>query len=99
MKRLACLVAGLVAVWMAWPARAEAAVVKGILEVLAGVLQLPLQTLAGTFNGPPVLGTVMGAASGLIQGTGLVAHGALELAMSGVSIAKSVAPYLLPFLL
>mgnify|MGYP001572826571 CR=1 FL=1 len=98
MKRLACLVAGLAAVWLAWPATAEAAIVKGILEVLTGVLQIPVQTLGGTFSGPPVLGTVMGAASGLIQGTGLVAHGALELAMSGVSIAKSVAPYLLPFL-
>ena len=99
MKRLACLVVGLVAVWLAWPATAEAAIVKGILEVLTGILQVPLQTIAGTFSGPPVLGTVMGAASGLLQGTGLVAHGALELAMSGLSIAKTVAPYLLPFLL
>ena len=99
MKCLACLAAGLAAVWLAWPATAEAAIVKGILEVLTGVLQVPLQTIAGTFNGPPVLGTVMGAASGLLQGTGLVAHGALELAVSGVSIAKAVPPYLLPCLL
>ena len=88
-----------VLVALAWPAPAEAAIVRGIEEVISGVFQLPLQTSAGTFNGPPLIGTIVGMANGLITGTGLVAHGALELAASGISIAKTVAPYLLPFLL
>ena len=78
---------------------AEAAIVRGITEVLAGLFQLPLSTLAGTFTGPPVIGTVMGAVNGLFSGVGLVAHGALELALSGAAIAKAAAPYVLPFVL
>ena len=76
---------------------AEAAIVRGIQEVVGGIFQLPLSILAGTFNGPPVVGTLMGALSGTLKGVGLVAHGALELAASGVSIAKAAAPYILPF--
>jgi hypothetical protein len=76
---------------------AEAAIVRGLQEVIAGVLEVPLSTLVGTFTGPPVLGTVFGAVTGIIHGVGLVAHGALEFAASGVSIAKTVGPYLLPF--
>jgi len=78
---------------------AQAAIVRGVQEVIMGLLQLPLATLAGTFSGPPIIGTVAGAASGLVSGVGLVTHGALELLASGVSIAKTVAPFVLPFLL
>ncbi len=78
---------------------AEAAIVRGITEVLAGLFQLPLSTLVGTFSGPPVVGTVLGAMNGLLSGVGLVAHGALELAWSGAAAAKAVAPYVLPFVL
>lgn len=78
---------------------AEAAILKGIQEVFAGLLQVPIMTLAGTFRGPPVVGTVVGAATGVLTGVGLVAHGALELALSGVGLAKTAAPYVLPFLL
>ena len=78
---------------------AEAGVVRGLQQVLAGIFQIPIATLAGTFHGPPVIGTVVGAANGVISGVGLVAHGALELALSGVSLAKAAAPYVLPFIL
>lgn len=84
--------------WLAWQPAAEAAIVKGVTEIVSGILQIPFSTLAGTFQGPPILGTVMGALNGLLGGTSLVAHGALELAVSGLSIAKTVAPYVLPFL-
>ena len=70
---------------------------RGVQEVVAGIFQLPLSILSGTFNGPPVVGTLMGAFSGAVQGVGLLAHGALELAASGVSIAKAAAPFILPF--
>lgn len=78
---------------------AEAAVVRGIQEIIVGLLQVPVSTIVGTFSGPPVVGTVFGAVNGVVRGVGLVTHGALELAASGVSIAKTVAPFLLPFLL
>ena len=63
-----------------------------------GVLQLPLQLLAGTFSGPPVIGTAFGAVNGVVRGVGMVTHGALELASSALGIAKTAAPFLLPFL-
>ena len=78
---------------------AEANVIRGIGKILSGVLLVPLSTLAGTFSGPPLVGTIAGAFNGTVQGVGLVASGALELANSGVAVAKTVAPYLLPFLL
>ena len=76
---------------------AEAGLVSAVQKILTGVLQLPLSTLVGTFTGPPVLGTVMGAANGLVTGTGLVLNGAFDLAASGVALAKMVVPYVLPF--
>jgi len=97
--RGASAVALLVLVLLASPRPAEAAILKGIQQVVSGVFQLPISILTGTFNGPPVIGTVFGAVNGLVSGVGLVSHGAMELAASGVSIAKMVAPYLLPFLL
>ena len=63
-----------------------------------GVLQIPLQILAGTFSGPPVVGTAFGAVNGVVRGLGLVTHGALELVSSGLGIAKAAAPFVLPFL-
>ena len=90
-------VAAISVLWNTTPA--EAAVLRGLQEIITGILQVPLSTLAGTFGGPPVVGTVAGVLSGLVNGIGLVAHGALELAASGVSIAKTVAPYVLPFVL
>ncbi|MBI3020460.1 MAG: hypothetical protein HYY59_00445 [Candidatus Omnitrophica bacterium] len=78
---------------------AEADLIRGVGKIIGGVLQLPLSTLAGTFNGPPIIGTIAGAVTGLVSGVGLVTHGTLELLASGVSIAKTVAPFVLPFLL
>lgn len=80
-------------------APAEADIVRGVKSIVAGVLTVPLSTLAGTFQGPPVIGTLQGAAQGLINGIGLVTHGTLDLLGSGFSLAKQVAPFVLPFLL
>ena len=81
------------------PSTAEANVFSGVGKILIGVLQIPLQALAGTIGGPPVAGTVFGLINGTIQGLGLVAGGAMELAGDGIALGKMVAPYLLPFLL
>ncbi len=78
---------------------AEAGIVKGIQEIVAGVLQVPLSTIAGTFGGPPIAGTLFGAASGLFNGVGLVASGVLNVAFGALGIAKTVAPFVLPFVL
>ena len=78
---------------------AEAGIVRGLQEIVAGVLQVPLSTLAGTIGGPPIAGTLFGAASGLFNGVGLVASGALNIAFGAFGLAKSVAPFVLPFVL
>ena len=80
-------------------APAEAGIIKGLQEIVVGVLQVPISTIAGTFSGPPVLGTVFGAVNGLLSGVGLVADGALNVAFGAFGLAKTVAPFLLPFLL
>ena len=98
-RRLLVLVAAACCLTLLAPAPAEAALFRGIQEVIMGVLQLPISTLVGTFSGPPVIGTLMGAVTGTVSGVGMVAHGAFELLASGVSLAKTVAPYVLPFLL
>jgi hypothetical protein len=77
---------------------AEAGLFRGAREVVSGVLQVPLSTLAGTFRGPPVVGTVFGAVNGLFGGLGLITSGALNLAAGTLGLAKSAAPFLLPFL-
>ena len=80
-------------------APAEAGILRGIQEIVTGVVQIPMSTLAGTFSGPPVLGTAVGAAQGLLSAAGLLASGALNIGFGALGIAKTIAPYLLPFLL
>ena len=98
MKKILAAAALVLALLLVAPP-AEAAIVRGIQEVIAGIFQIPLSTISGTFSGPPVVGTVFGLLNGTVQGIGLVAHGALELAASVVSIAKAVGPYLIPVFL
>ncbi len=78
---------------------AEASIIGGVQKIIAGVFQVPLSTLVGTFTGPPIFGTVIGAVNGALQGVGLVASGTLDLALGGVAIAKAVAPFVLPWVL
>jgi hypothetical protein len=78
---------------------ADAAVLRGLTSILSGIFRLPFAVLGGTLNGPPVLGTLMGAVNGIFGSLGLIGSGAAELGMSAVSVAKSAAPFLLPFLL
>ena len=95
-RRVAVLAAMLLGLVMFTPP-AEANIVSGIVKIISGVLQVPLSTMVGTFTGPPIIGTVMGALNGTFQGLGLVAGGALDLAVSGFELAKMAAPYVLPF--
>ncbi len=78
---------------------AEASIVSGIGKILSAAFQLPLSVLAGTFTGPPIIGTALGAFNGAFNTVGLLAGGAIDLASSAVPIAKAAAPFFLPFLL
>jgi len=96
--RLSAAVVVLGCVLLSAPRPAEAGILTGALRIVAGVVRLPLSALAGTFNGPPVVGTLFGVVNGAFQGVGLVTGGALEMAMGGAQLARMAAPLLLPFL-
>ena len=81
------------------PRSAEANLISGLTKIVSGAFQLPLSILVGTFTGPPVVGTLMGAVNGTIRTVALVAGGTLEVAADGVALAKRAAPFVLPFLL
>ncbi len=88
-----------IGLWCVNPRPAEANVISGLSKIVAGVFQLPVSILAGTFTGPPIVGTLMGAVNGTIQTVTLIGGGALELAADGAALAKAAAPYVLPFVL
>ena len=73
---------------------ASASLGAGIGYLLGGVFEPVRQTLAGTFGGPPLLGTAFGLIGGTLRGVLMVARGALEL----VPVAAKLAP-LIPVLL
>ena len=98
-RRAGFLLAGLLAVLCVAAPPAEAAVFRGIAKIIGGVFQVPAAIFAGTFTGPPVVGTLLGAVNGAVGGVGMVASGLLDLASSAFSIAKTVGPYVLPFVL
>lgn len=78
--------------------QAEAGLIRGLQRIVGGVLAVPLSTLAGTFSGPPIIGTLTGAFSGTLGGAGMILGGAFEVVSSAVPLAKAAAPYALPFL-
>ena len=75
-------------------APASASLGAGIAYLLGGVFEPVRQTLAGTFGGPPILGTVFGLLGGTLRGVMMVARGALEL----VPVAAKLAPLIPVFL-
>jgi hypothetical protein len=77
---------------------AEAGLLRGLQYIVMGVLQVPLSTIAGTFNGLPIAGTAFGLVNGVLTGASMVGMGTLEVAGAGVNAAKAAATYLLPFL-
>ena len=91
MALLGCLLLGA-------PRPAEANIVRGVMRVVSGVLTPPLSLIAGTFSGPPVVGTLFGAVNGTFQGAGLITSGVFDLALGGAQLARMAAPFVLPFL-
>lgn len=93
------IAAAVIAAFLLSAPPAEAEIVRGLQKIVAGVFALPFSTLAGTFSGPPVIGTVVGALNGAFNGVSLILSGTLDLAASAVPIAKTVAPFLIPIFL
>lgn len=93
------MVIGVVAMqWCLGTPSADANIVRGLAEVVAGVFALPMGIIQGTFSGPPVLGTVVGAVSGTINTVTLVAGGAMDIVSGVIPLAQAAAPFVLPFL-
>ena len=76
------------------PPPAHANILRGLVEIVAGVLEIPRSALAGTFTGPPIIGTVAGLLTGAVHGVGLVASGAFDLVSSAVPLALKIAPFI-----
>ena len=73
---------------------ASADLVRGVEYIVAGVFEVPRSTLAGTFGGFPVFGTVFGLLSGTLRGLAMVTRGTLEL----LPVAAKLAPLIPVFL-
>jgi hypothetical protein len=92
-RRTVCI--AVVAVLLVVPASpASASLGRGLQYIIAGVLEPVRQTLAGTFGGFPVVGTLFGAVGGTLRGALMVTKGALEL----VPVAAQLAPLIPVFL-
>ena len=68
------------------------------MRVVGGVLEVPKDAIVGTFSGPPLIGTAVGAVVGVLRGTAMVASGALETVISAIPIAAKAAPWIPVFL-
>ncbi len=77
---------------------AHASLAGGVGNIFKGVLAPVMGALSGTFSGPPIIGTVAGAAMGLVQGVGMTANGAFQIVGAAFPMAAAAAPYL-PFFL
>ena len=66
--------------------------VGGVGDILQGALAIPIGALAGTFSGPPILGTLNGAFRGTFQTLGLTARGLMRIARGGIPLAMKVLP-------
>ena len=83
---------------LAAPAAAHADIVRGLKYLIGGVFAIPMQTLVGTFSGPPIIGTIGGLLGGTMTGLGMIARGTMDVAASAVPLAMKAAPYFLFFL-
>ena len=82
-----------------WPAPAAPAGVFGALaDLFQGAIALPVNVLAGTFSGPPVIGTVNGLLAGTVNTLSYTTRGVFGLVGSAIPAASTLAPFL-PFLL
>ena len=60
----------------------------GFQRMLVAPFQIPLNTLEGTFNGPPVTGTLNGVLSGTVQTVTDLVGGAFDMVAAASPYAK-----------
>ena len=97
-RRLRLIVVVSLVSLLAMPSPAHADIVRGLMRIIGGVLEIPRSALVGTFTGPPILGTVGGVLVGAVNGIGMVASGALETIVSAIPLAAKAAPWIPVFL-
>jgi len=79
-------------------ARADDDLFGGIGDIVGGVFAIPVDTLVGTFTGPPIVGTVMGALHGTVRTLSETTRGVFRLLGVGIPLALRAAPYVFFFL-
>ena len=84
--------------WLFLAPPAHAGLLRGLMYMVAGILEVPRSALAGTVNGPPIVGTVFGALAGTVRGLGLLTRGAIETAGGAAGLALKAAPFIPIFL-
>lgn len=77
---------------------AEAGIMRGVGYVAAGLFEIPRSVIAGTFGGPPIIGTVFGLVSGVFRTVGFATRGAMEIVGSAVPLAMKLVPLIPVFL-
>ena len=77
---------------------AEASLGGAISDLLSAILSLPSGVLAGTFGGPPLIGTVVGVLQGAVNTVGYATRGTLQLVGVAIPLALKLAPYIPLFL-
>jgi hypothetical protein len=70
----------------------------GVGDIVSGALSIPYGVLAGTLNGPPLIGTVSGALMGALNTVSLTTRGVLRLVGVAIPLAARLAPLLPIFL-
>lgn len=81
------------------PVYAQPDLFGGISDLVMGALAIPIDVLAGTFSGPPILGTVNGALGGVFQTLAFATRGTFRLLGVVLPLAEKAAPFVLPFVL
>lgn len=91
LRRLAIILVALLAL----PGTAQAGLIEGLGKIVSGVFEVPASIVAGTLGGPPIIGTVVGAVAGTLNGAKLITFGALETVVSAIPLALKLLPFLL----
>ena len=93
-----CCVLGLVVAARAPAARADDGLLGGVADIVTGALSIPAGAIAGTLNGPPILGTITGTLLGVLNMLSVTSRGVLRLAGVAIPLATRLAPLLPVFL-
>ena len=80
------------------PARADNDLLGGVADIVGGVFALPMDTLAGTFSGPPIIGTIGGLLHGAFHALGQTTRGVFRLVGVAIPLAAKAAPLIPLFL-